>query len=314
MKNNLQTILGAGGAIGNELARELRTYTENIRLVSRKPALVNPDDELFPANLLNIGKVKEAVKGSSVVYLTSGLPYNSKMWRKQWPEIMKNVINACEETGAKLVFFDNVYMYSKESIPHMTENTPIAPVSQKGQVRAEIAKLLMKRVKKGKLTALIARSADFYGPKTENSLITQTVIKPLKERKKANWLASVDYKHSFTFVPDAAKATAILGNTEDAYNQVWHLPTASNPLTGKEWITAIAAEMQVEPKYREVPKFMAYLLGLVIPVMKEMPEMMYQYDRDYIFRSDKFEKRFGFTPTPYAEGIKQTIAAEIVRI
>ncbi|WP_372917983.1 NAD-dependent epimerase/dehydratase family protein [Salegentibacter sp.] len=309
MKNNLQAILGAGGAIGNHLARELLEYTDNIRLVSRKPVQVNPNDELFPANLLNIEKVKEAVKDSTVVYLTAGLPYNYKVWRKNWPEIVKNVINACEETGAKLVFFDNVYMYSKESIPYMTEDAPMAPESKKGLVRAELARLILGRVEKGKLTALIARCADYYGPNSQNSMITQTVIKPLKEGKKANWLASADYKHSFTFVPDAAKGTALLGNTDDAYNQVWHLPTAENPLTGREWITAIAAEMQVEPKFREVPKFMAYLLGLVIPVMKEMPEMMYQYDRDYIFKSTKFETRFDFTPTPYLEGIRKKLAA-----
>ena len=309
MKNNLQTILGAGGTIGDHLARELTEYTDNIRLVSRKPVRVNSKDELFPANLLNIGKVREAVKDSSVVYLTAGLPYNSKIWRKHWPQIMKNVINACEESEAKLVFFDNVYMYSKENIPYMTEDAPIAAVSRKGLIRAELVKLILERVEKGKLTALIARCADYYGPNSQNSIITQTIIRPFKEGKKANWLASVDYKHSFTFVPDAAKATALLGNTEDAYNQTWHLPTAENPLTGREWIKAIAAEMQVEPKYREVSKFMAHLLGFVIPVMKEMPEMMYQYDRDYIFKSTKFEKRFDFTPTPYLEGIRKTLTA-----
>ena len=45
--------------------------------------------------------------------------------------------------------------------------------------------------------------------------------------------------------------------------------------------------------------------------MREMPEMMYQYDRDYFFDSSKFDKRFNFKTTTYQEGVKQTVAVGI---
>jgi hypothetical protein len=41
--------------------------------------------------------------------------------------------------------------------------------------------------------------------------------------------------------------------------------------------------------------------------MWEIPEMMYQYNQDYIFVSDKFEKQFAFTPTPYREGVREIL-------
>jgi nucleoside-diphosphate-sugar epimerase len=50
------------------------------------------------------------------------------------------------------------------------------------------------------------------------------------------------------------------------------------------------------------------IVGLFVPFMKEMPEMMYQYDQDYFFDSTKFEKRFKMTPTSYKDGIKRTIS------
>jgi nucleoside-diphosphate-sugar epimerase len=160
----------------------------------------------------------------------------------------------------------------------------------------------------GALQAVIARSADFYGPSIENtSMLTETVFKNVSNGKKANWLGSVDNKHSFTYTPDAGKATALLGNTADAYNQVWHLPTASNPFTGKEWIEAIANDMGVEPRFKVVPKFLVRILGLFVPIMKELVEMMYQHERYYIFDSRKFEKRFVFKPTPYLEGIRNIV-------
>lgn len=115
--------------------------------------------------------------------------------------------------------------------------------------------------------------------------------------------------HTYTYTPDAAKATALLGNTPDAYNQTWHLPTTNEKITGKQWIALFAKEMQVKPDYMIIPKWMMKLLGLFIPIMKEFPEMMYQYEQDYIFDSSKFEKRFGIQATSPAEGVKQSVAA-----
>ncbi len=304
----MQTILGSGGAIGIELAKVLPNYTQKIRLVSRNPIKVNDSDELLSADLLNAEDVQKAVKGSSVVYVTVGFPYNLKVWQKSWPKFVSNVIDACKMHKCKLVFFDNIYMYDANYLEGMTEETPINPPSKKGSVRAKIAQMIMDEVKEGNLTALIARSADFYGPSIQNtSMLTETVFKNLSNGKKANWMGSINFKHSFTYTPDAGKATAMLGNTADAYNQVWHLPTAANPFTGKEWIEVIAKEMGAKPKFQVVPKFMVQILGLFIPIMKEMVEMLYQYDRNYVFDSSKFEKRFKFKPTPYIDGIKEII-------
>lgn len=311
----MQTILGSGGAVGVSLAKTLTKHTNNIKLVSRKPEKINPSDELVSADLLNLDDTRRAVKGSSVAYLTVGLKYDLDVWRKSWPTIMQNVITACKEHDCRLVFFDNIYMYDKHNLDGMDEETPVNPPSEKGKVREEIANMVMDAVKAEELTALIARSADFYGPGIKGtSILTETVIKPLSKGKKANWLGSVDAKHSFTYVPDAAEATALLGNTEDAYNQIWHLPTAKNPPTGKEWIKAIAEEFGVKPKYRGVSKFMVRIIGLFDSTMSELVEMYYQYDRNYIFDSSKFENHFDFTPTPYAEGIRKTVEAEQAQV
>ena len=306
-----QTILGSGGAIGIELAKALKEYTNDIRIVSRNPKKVNQNDELLFADLLNKEDVRRAVEGSSIVYVTVGFPYQLKTWQESWPKFINYVIEACKEYHCKLVFFDNIYMYDPEYLNGMNEETPQRPTSKKGLIRKQIADRIMKEVENGSLTALIARSADFYGPAIEKtSMMTEMVFKPLNAGNKANWLSSVNFKHSFTYTPDAGKATALLGNTDSAYKQVWHLPTSSNPFTGKEWIEAIAKEMGVKAKIQVAPKFLVRIMGLFIPLMKELPEMMYQYDREYVFNSDKFEKAFDFKPTPYAEGIKEIVKAD----
>jgi nucleoside-diphosphate-sugar epimerase len=220
---------------------------------------------------------------------------------------MEAVINACKAHNAKLVFFDNVYLYSKTSIPHMTEASPILAPSKKGEVRQQLHEMIMKEVERGTLNALIARSADFYGPDNKSSALNMMVVDNLLKGKKAQAFGNIDKIHTYTFTPDAAKATALLGNTEDAYNQVWHVPTTHEKLTNGQWIEMIANELKVEPKIQKVPLWMINVLGFFIPIMKEFPEMLYQYEQDYYFDSSKFEERFGITPTVPKEGIRMLI-------
>jgi nucleoside-diphosphate-sugar epimerase len=119
----MQTILGAGGIISTEIAKNLPQYTKKIRLVSRAPQKVNATDDIMAADLLNGEQVMSAVQGSEVVYLTAGLKYNIKTWQTQWPIIVENVIDACIKHNAKLVFFDNVCAYGRVN-GWMTEETP----------------------------------------------------------------------------------------------------------------------------------------------------------------------------------------------
>lgn len=302
----MQTILGSTGVIGTELAKSLTQYTDKIRLVSRNPKSVNSTDQLVIADLTNPEQVLNAVERSDVVYLTAGLQYKINIWQTQWPIIMKNVISACKTHKAKLVFFDNVYAYGLVK-GWMKEDTLVNPVSKKGEVRAQIAQMIMNEVERGSLDAMIARAADFYGPNTPLSFATVTVFQNLNRGKKAQWFIDANKKHSMTYTPDAGKATAILGNTSSAYNQIWHLPTDKNALTGKEFIELTAKAFGVEPRYTVLKKWMIQVVGTFIPVVKESIEMLYQNEHDYLFESTKFEKAFNFTPTSYQDGIAETV-------
>jgi nucleoside-diphosphate-sugar epimerase len=302
-----QTILGSGGGIGIPLAKELRNYTGQIRLVSRNPQKVNETDELFPADVLDLSQVEKAIAGSEVVYVTVGFEYKLKVWQKVWPPFMQAVIDACIKHQAKLVFFDNIYMYDKSAVPFMTENSKINPPSEKGKVRKQIREMILNEVEKGKLTAMIARSADFYGPDNKNSTLTIMVADNLMKGKKAQVFGNSGKIHTYTYTPDAAKATALLGNTPDAWNQEWHLPTTKEKLPTRQWIELVAKELNTEPKVQVAPKFMLHILGIFIPIMREFPEMLYQYEQDYIFDSSKFEKRFGMVATSPEEGIKSLV-------
>jgi nucleoside-diphosphate-sugar epimerase len=304
----MQTILGAGGTTGIELAKQLINYTKDIRLVSRNPKKVNESDHLMSADLSNPLKLDEAVKGSEIVYVTIAFEYKTSIWKEKWPSFMSNLIRSSKKHNAKIVFVDNVYMYDPNYLSNMTEETPINPVSEKGKIRTEIFRMLMNAVGRKDVIVLVARGADFYGPGVEKSAMTLTVYNNLLKNKSPQWIGKLDVLHSFTYSKDIGKALALLGNTPDAYNQVWHLPTANVKMTTREWIELFMKAMNKKKKIQTIPNWAIGVLGIFIPILKEIKDVYYQFDRDYFFDSTKFNKRFNFTPISPEEGVREIIS------
>lgn len=304
----MHTILGANGTIARGLSRELAAFTTDIRQVSRNPRRVNPGDGTVTADLLDSAATAVAVSGSEVVYLVAGLQYNLAVWQDQWPRVMRNVIDACKRHGARLVFFDNVYAYGRVD-GVMTEETPFNPVSRKGEVRARIASLLLDEMRAGNLQAMIARSADFYGPDALQSFPHATVFQRLRAGKSPQWLGRADKVHTFTYTPDAGRALAILGRSTQAYGQTWHLPTTKEPFTGEDFVRLACELAGRSCRLQLVPRWMLKLLEIFIPVLRENAEMMYQFDYDYRFDSSRIESAYGLQPTPYRQGIRSCLSA-----
>lgn len=304
----MQTILGANGQIAQELAKELkRNYTSDLRLVSRNPKKVNDTDQLFPANLLDKTQAETAIQGSEIVYFAVGLPMDSEMWEQQFPLMMRNVIDACKKYQAKLVFFDNTYMYPQNNQP-LTEQTAFAPVGRKGKVRAEIANMLLKEMQAKTITAVICRAPEFYGPDHTQSITNSLIFDNLKQGKKLKVFLNDNTLRSLIWTPDASKAMALIGNTPDAYGQTWHLPTDDHRLTSKQFI-ALTSELYSKPlSYSVIPKWALTIAKFFSPQAKEVQELLPRYAKDNLFISDKFKQRFPqFKVTTYRQGIEQIL-------
>ncbi|MCE5178731.1 MAG: NAD-dependent epimerase/dehydratase family protein [Porphyromonadaceae bacterium] len=301
------TILGAGGSIGNALAHLLLKNGEDVRLVSRNAHPIE-GTEYVTGDLTSYADTLEGVKQSDIVYLCAGLPYDTKIWKERWPKIIRNTTNACKEVGAKLIFFDNVYMYGKvDGI--MTEETAHHPISRKGEVRAEISKLLEEEMKKDDLDVIIARAADLYGPfgTPTTSVPYMMVFDRLMHGKAAQWMADVNQPHSYTYIPDCAEGLCLLAKEDTAWNQIWHLPTHSPAIDGKTFINLAAREIGVEPKYTTLTKSLMRFGKLFNKIAREAYEMLYQNEYPYHFDSSKFNRHFNYVPVNYEEGIRKTI-------
>ncbi|MCT4139960.1 NAD-dependent epimerase/dehydratase family protein [Elizabethkingia anophelis] len=300
----MQTILGANGQIGEELARELkRNFTSDIRIVSRRAQKVNDTDEIFSADLSVREKAIEAVKGSEIAYFTLGLPISSDLWEKQFPVILRNVIDACKVNGTKLVFFDNTYMYPQDD-RILTENTAFDPVGRKGRVRRQMAEMVLKEIQSGELEAVICRAPEFYGPAKTQSITNTLIFNNIKEGKTLKVPLSDKKKRSLIWTPDASRATALIGNTPDAFGQTWHLPVDKSHPTYREFIRIASEIYGRDLKYSVVPRFVFSIGALFNKKMKELLELLPRYEHNNIFDDSKFRNRFpNFQVTSYQQGI-----------
>ncbi|MER6169225.1 NAD-dependent epimerase/dehydratase family protein [Streptomyces violaceorubidus] len=305
----MQTVLGAGGPIADELVNELhRNHTKDIRLVSRKPSRVNDTDEVVPADLTDADATSRAVAGSDIAYLTVGLPLDSELWERQFPVIMRNVIDACATHGTKLVFFDNTYMYPGTPTPQ-TESTAFAPGGRKGRVRARITTMLLEAMREGRVEALIGRAPEFYGPGRTTSYTNSLVFDRIKADKRPFVPVDAHAKRSLIWTPDASRALALLGNTPDAYGQTWHLPVDPDRKSYAQLIEIAGEVTGRRTGYTVLPMLAFRLARRFVKPLDEMYELLARYRDDNIFDSAKFAARFpGFPVTSYREGVERILA------
>lgn len=300
----MQTILGANGQIGTELARELhRNHTTDIRLVSRNPHRLHESDDLVAADLMNPDETARAVADSEIAYLTVGLPADSAMWAERFPVMMRNTIDACAQHGTKLVFFDNTYMYPKNSTPQ-TEETTFAPVGSKAVTRARVATMLLDAMAAGTVDAAICRAPEFYGPGKTQGVTNTLIFDRLAAQRKARIPLRDDTLRTLIWTPDASRAMALIGNTASAFGQTWHLPCDDDRPTYREFMAWTAQAWGRDTPYTVVTKPQLFLGRLFDQGIRELWELLPRYAVDNIFVSDKFTRAFpDFAVTTYRDGI-----------
>jgi len=301
----MQTILGANGQIGQELAKELfRNYNQRIRVVSRRPQKINATDEVLAADLMDPQACSAAIAGSEIVYFTVGLPMDSQLWRRSFPVMIENVISSCHKQGARLVFFDNSYMYAKSSDPQ-TEESPFLPIGAKSRIRAAMANRVLEAIQTKEIDGVICRAPEFYGPGQTQSITNTMLFDNIKAGRQLKVPLRDDRLRTLIWTPDASRATALIGNTADAFNQTWHLPCDNDHPTYKSLISMAADIYQKELPYYILKKWAFRLGSLFKKEIRELSELLPRYEVDTIFLSDKFSKRFpDFKVTSYADGIK----------
>lgn len=295
--------------MGASIMTSLLARGKRVRMVNRrgKPSLATGTPagvEFRATDLYQPDQAAAAAEGASHIYQAAQPEYTE--WPEKFPPLQKAILDAAEATRARLIVVENLYMYGDVNGQPIVETMPHRPSApRKGELRARLTAELMAAHQAGRVRVVMGRGADFFGP--GDMVMGAQVFVPAVKGGTANGVGNLDLPHSFTYTRDFGEALVILGEHDDAFGQAWHVPTAP-AIPQRELIAMVYREAGQEPKMRGATTLMMRALGLFVPPLREMVEMMYEFNKPFILDSSKFTQRFGMTATPYADSVRETVA------
>jgi nucleoside-diphosphate-sugar epimerase len=303
-KNELHVIFGTG-PVGLAVMEELLSRGKKIRMINHSgKGIMPPGVELLKGEAANPFETVELSRAASVVYNCANPPYT--MWPEIFPVLQRGVIEGAAAAGAKLVVMENMYMYGATVGCPISEDTPFRAIDRKGKTRADMALEIMQVHQQGKVRTVSGRASDFFGPRVLASVMGEHIFYPALENRPAQILGGADQLHTYTYIHDIGKALVVLGERDEALGQAWHIPSAET-VTTRQFIEMIYRQTGQEAKIKSLTKFTAILLGTLNPTLRELTEIMYQYEQPFIVDHSKFVKTFGDCCTPLQEAIRATL-------
>ncbi|KAB2372186.1 NAD-dependent epimerase/dehydratase family protein [Actinomadura montaniterrae] len=299
-------IVGAG-QVGSHLVERLTGMGHDVTVVTRSGS--GPEGvERVAADVADRARLAAVAKGADTIYNCVNPRYHR--WARDWPPMAASFLGAAEDTGAALVTLGCLYGYGPVDGP-MTEDLPLAATGTKGRVRAAMWHDMLAAHRAGRVRTTELRGSDYYGPgSTDQAYVGETrFVKPLLAGRRVLYFSDPSIPHAWTYLPDVAEALAIAGTDERAYGRAWHIPTGPAVSTREvaERLCRIAGAPA--PRIQEVPRPVFTALGLANPMLKELRETRYQFDRPYVLDSSAFQSVFGMAPTPMDDALRTIVAA-----
>ena len=310
-------VLGATGSIGyavtaNLLARRLpvtilvRNRAKADALFPNEPTLTIVEGDVQDAALLNRIAVKQD-------FIFHGINYPYNKWFGNMDTATQKIIKAAAQNHATIVLPGNIYNFGNTSEP-IREASPPSPCTRKGQLRVDIEAMLEQAANAGQCRVMNVRLPDFWGPNVLNE-----GVKPIFENalngKALPWIVNVDIPHQSVYTKDAAEIIARLMMREWAEKtqpkttpyEVWNYGGLTVP-SMRAWFGQISALTDKPLKVQIYSRFLISLLGLFMPVLREVKEMLYLYENTILLDDKKVLATFpDFHPTPMNQALIETL-------
>lgn len=293
------------GPAGAATARLLVEQGHSVRVVTKSGRSPEPGIEHVALDATDSTRLTEAVRGAAAVFSCAAPPY--PRWVGEWPPLAASLCAAAEATGAVLVMLGNLYGYGPVDGP-MTEGLPLAATSAKGRVRAEVWEQARNLHEQGRIKAVEVRASDFFGPGvTDGGHLAGRVVPRLLRGKPVSTLGDPNAPHSWSYLPDVARALIEVAGQERAWGRAWHVPTEP-ALSVRQMVDRLAAQAGTAPvAVRGLPPAVLGVASLVSPLLRELKEIRYQFDRPFVVDSSAYEAEFAVRATPLDEQVKATV-------
>jgi len=264
------------------------------------------------ADISDPAQAAAAVAGAQVVFQCTSPAYHQ--WPAKFPALQASVVDAAAAAGALLVVAENLYGYGPGT-GLLTEDRPLTATTRKGAVRARLWQDLAAAHQAGRLRVVAGRASDFYGPGVgAGSVVGDRFFGALLRGKPAEVLGDPDRLHTYTYIGDFGEALVVLSGTESTWGRAWHVPSA--PAVTTRSFAAQATDLAgvavpgTGPRLRRLAPWQLRLVGLGVPAVREMPEMMYQFEQDWVVDYSAYAAAVGGRPTSMRTALAATVAAQ----
>ncbi len=296
-------ILGAG-PVGHAVAAALVARDIEPVVVTRRGTRV-PGAISRSADFTDPTQAAAAVAGSHVVFQCAQPPYHR--WPEQFPTLQAQVVDAAASAGALLVVAENLYGYGPVSGP-VTEDLPLTATTRKGAVRAQMWQELDTAHRAGRLRIVAARASDFFGPGVDASAVGRRFFDPLTRGKAVSVVGDPDRPHTYTYVPDFGEAMVRLSEAPKTWGRAWHIPNAPTTST-RAFAEEAAAIAGSELRLRAAPRWQLRLAGAFVPALREIVEILYEFEDDWVVDHSAYTASIGDHATPLNAALAATVAA-----
>ncbi len=299
-------VVGAG-AVGRGVAGRLADAGHEVVIVSgsgRAPA--DPRVRAVGLDATDAAALTEIARGAATIYNCAN-PRHYHRWATEWPPLADAMLRAAEATGADLVIMGNLYGYGPVDGPIRADQL-LRATGTKGRIRREMWEAALAAHEAGRVRVTETRASDYIGPDSgAQAHLGDRVIPRLLRGKPVRVFGSLDAPHSWAFVPDVVRTLVALGAGDTSWGRPWIVPSGP-PLTQREAITSIAAAAGVPtPRLAVLPRAALRAAGLVIPIVRELPEVLHQFEGPFVVDGSETTSAFGLVPTPWAEAVAATL-------
>ncbi len=301
----IHVVVGAG-ATGSATALQLADGGTTVRVISRSgTGPTHPDIELITADASDVDALTRHTADAAVLYNCANPPYNR--WTTDWPPLSASLLAAAEASGAVLVTLSNLYGYTPPTSP-MKPTDPLEATSVKGRVRADMWHEALAAHEAGRVRVTEARASDFIGPGVgESGHMGDRVVPRLLAGKAVSLLGTLDVAHSWTAIDDVARTLIMIGREPAAWGKAWHVPTAA-PMSQREIVHRMCDLAGVEHvPVRALPAIALRLAGLFSATIRELREVVYQFEHPFVIDSIATTESFGVEPTPIDETLRAAL-------
>lgn len=300
-------VIAGSGQVGSHLARLLAGEGHQVVVISRSGSGATDTSGVtaVAADAADGDRLADLANGADALYNCVNPAYHR--WLEDWPPIADSLLHAAEVTGAGYVLLGNLYVYAPSERP-IRETDPLEPSSEKARVRARMWQTALAAHEAGRVRVTEIRGSDYFGPGCRSqSHLGERFVPRLLGGKPAQFVVEADQPHSWTYVPDVARALATAATDDRSWGRAWHVPT-SPPLSAREVADRLCGLAGVPNRGITVlPRWLVRALGLVDPMLGEIEAVRYQFRRPFVVDSAAFQAEFGITPTPIDDALAATI-------